>query len=153
MNAWIDAHSALLLCVLGSVLVTQLPKVLPELARFSQAAANPLETQEASKQDALHQWLQGHPQVTAIISAEYGIAHLARDSARRLGKQVPGDLAICCFDEKYGYLGEYDFTHIRQDAAGIAQNALDILCEMLSGKNMRRQKRVIPVTLMPGKTS
>ena len=29
MNAWIDAHSALLLCVLGSVLVTQLPKVLP----------------------------------------------------------------------------------------------------------------------------
>lgn len=29
MNAWIDVHSALLLCVLGSVLVTQLPKVLP----------------------------------------------------------------------------------------------------------------------------
>ena len=29
MNAWIDAHSALPLCVLGSVLVTQLPKVLP----------------------------------------------------------------------------------------------------------------------------
>lgn len=29
MSAWIDAHSALLLCVLGSVLVTQLPKVLP----------------------------------------------------------------------------------------------------------------------------
>lgn len=29
MSAWVDAHGALLLCILGSVLATLLPKVLP----------------------------------------------------------------------------------------------------------------------------
>lgn len=130
----------------------RLPKVLPELARFSQGARD-AGGGEGEPENALLAWLMAHEEVTAIICAEYGIAHLARDSARRLNRAVPGSLAICCFDEKYGYLGEYDFTHIQQDTAAMAQQALDILWAMLEGKNMRRQKRIIPVALMPGKST
>ena len=87
------------------------------------------------------------------LCAEYGIAHLARAAAQSLRRDVPKDLAICCFDEKYGYQGEYFFTHIKQDETGIAHNALDILENMLADKNMRRQTRQIPVALMEGRST
>ena len=85
-----------------------------------------------------------------MIGSEYGLAHITRLAALRLNKRVPQDLAICCFDAKYGYLGEYEFTHIKQDEAAIAAGALDVLSAMLAGKNMRRQIRLIPAKLMTG---
>ena len=39
---------------------------------------------------------------------------------------------------------------IKQDEAAIARNALEVLGDMLEGKNMRRQVRLIPARLMAG---
>ncbi len=130
-------------------LQAQPPVVVPRLDRFGLSAAKLLD-ERAEKEDFLFKWMADHPEVTAVIGSEYGIAHLAREAAGKLGRKVPGDLAICCFDAKYGYLGEYDFTHIRQDEAAIASNALEVITAMLDGKNMRRQTRLIPARLMEG---
>ncbi|HML45442.1 MAG TPA: substrate-binding domain-containing protein, partial [Clostridia bacterium] len=92
-------------------------------------------------------------QITAVIGSEFGIAHMVKKAALRLGRRVPEDLAVCCFDEKYGYLGEFEFTHIRQDEAALARKALDVLYAMLDGKNMRRQRFVIPTHLHEGSTT
>lgn len=125
------------------------PLVMPELFRFGPVDESTPHAQSQG-QDFLCQWLKDNPHVTAIIGSEYGVAHLARACARSMGRKVPEDLAICCFDEKYGYLGEFDFTHIQQDEAAIARDALDILQQMLQGQNMRRQARQIGVTLREG---
>ena len=98
-------------------------------------------------------WLRENPQITAVIGAEYGVAHLLRRAAAAVGRRVPEDLAICCFDEKYGYLGEYEFTHIKQDEVAIAKTALEIMQAMLDGQNMRRQNHVIATHLLEGRTT
>ena len=133
-------------------LKAQLPVVIPRLDRFGLNAGK-IPDEHTEKEDFICRWLTEHPEVTAVIGSEYGIAHLARQAAGKLHKKVPKDLAICCFDAKYGYLGEYDFTHIRQDESAIASNALEVIAAMLDGKNMRRQTRLIPTRFIEGPTT
>ena len=133
-------------------LKAQLPVVIPRLARFGLNSGK-IPEEHMEKEDFICRWLTEHPEVTAVIGSEYGIAHLARQAAGKLQKKVPRDLAICCFDAKYGYLGEYDFTHIHQDETAIASNALEVIAAMLDGKNMRRQTRLIPARFMEGPTT
>ena len=128
------------------------PVIIPRLARFGLNTGKQ-QDEHVEKEDYICRWLSEHNEVTAVIGSEYGIAHLARQAARKLKRKVPQDLAVCCFDAKYGYLGEYDFTHIRQDETSIASNALEVISAMLDGKNMRRQTRLIPSRLMEGTTT
>lgn len=127
------------------------PVTLPRVARFDHAGG----LFDSRRQEERHftAWLLEHPEIDAVIGSEYGIAHVAGLAAAGAGRRVPQDLAICCFDAKYGYLGEYAFTHIKQDEAAIARNALEVLGGMLEGKNLRRQTRLIPTRLMIGHTT
>ena len=135
--------------MLRAGLEAKAPVVVPRISRFGPYEQN---IAEDRRQEERHfrDWLSENPQIDAVIGSEYGIAHIARLAAQSLNKRVPQDLAICCFDAKYGYLGEYEFTHIKQDEAAIAAGALDVLSDMLAGKNMRRQIRLIPAKLMTG---
>lgn len=132
-------------------LVERPPLIMPELIRFSHY--NLQERRSLNGQSILTDFLREHPNITALIGSEYGVAHLARIAASEIGLCVPDDLALCCFDEKYGYLGEYSFTHIKQDEDAMAKTAIEILLSMLAGKNMRRQSRLIPTVLMEGPSS
>lgn len=127
--------------------VSKIIRFVPSISRL---CADPVDPPE---QLALMAWLRENPQITAVIGAEYGVAHLLRRAAVAIGRRVPEDLAICCFDEKYGYLGEYEFTHIKQDEAAIANTALAIMQAMLDGQNMRRQSHVIATHLLEGATT
>lgn len=135
--------------MLRAGLEARVPVVVPGISRFG-PFENDIAEQRRQEERYVRRWLSENPQVDAVIGSEYGIAHIARLAAQSLNKRVPQDLAICCFDAKYGYLGEYEFTHIKQDEAAIAAGALDVLSDMLAGKNMRRQIRLIPARLMTG---
>ncbi|NLX82824.1 MAG: GntR family transcriptional regulator [Clostridiales bacterium] len=136
----------------GAGLTAALPVVVPQVAQFAYPA-HPQDRGQPATQEFLMNWLNAHQEVSAVVCAEYGIARLVHAAARQLGRDDPKDLSICCFDEKYGYLGEYFFTHVKQDETAIAHSALDILESMLANKNMRRQIRQIPVELMEGKST
>lgn len=125
------------------------PVIVPKITRFGPYEEN-IAQERREEENYVRRWLEENPHIDAVIGSEYGLAHITRLAALRLNKRVPQDLAICCFDAKYGYLGEYEFTHIKQDEAAIAAGALDVLSAMLAGKNMRRQIRLIPAKLMTG---
>ncbi len=125
------------------------PVIVPGLKRFGFQGPQSLDAERSNERFFLD-WLHANPQITAVIGSEFGIAHLVQKAASELGRPIPASLAICCFDEKYGYLGEYTFTHIRQDEEAIAAAGLDVLCQMLEGKNMRRQTHLLPVQLLQG---
>lgn len=125
------------------------PVIVPKITRFGPYEEN-IAQERREEESYVRRWLEENPHIDAVIGSEYGLAHITRLAALRLNKRVPQDLAICCFDAKYGYLGEYEFTHIKQDEAAIAAGALDVLSAMLAGKNMRRQIRLIPAKLMTG---
>ncbi len=128
------------------------PVILPRIARFEHSSeASVLQRHE--EEAFLTDWLRQNPGVEAIIGSEYGIAHLARLAAEAECRRVPEDLCIACFDAKYGYLGEYGYTHIKQDEAAIAASALEVLTGMMEGKNLRRQTRLIPARLMVGEST
>lgn len=135
--------------------LTELPSlILPKLTRFeistNRIATN---TQEPEEQVIITKWLAEHPEITAVIGSEYGMAHLLKRVAAKLSLRIPEDLAVTCFDERYGYLGEYEFTHIKQDERAMAQKALEVMESMLEGKNMRRQNHLIPTLLLMGSTT
>ena len=102
-------------------------------------------------EEEIYQFLQNHPSVTAVICAEYGIARFAQRAAAKIARQgsyeATQPFSIVSFDDKYGYLGEYRFTHIKQDEERLAEESLTIISAMLDGKNMRRQNHIIPVSL------
>ena len=94
------------------------------------------------------------PTTAGVLLLTFALFHVVGGSPAEvvLGKNAtPEGLAL--FDAKYGYLGEYDFTHIHQDETAIAGNALEVLSAMLDGKNMRRQTRLIPARFMEGPTT
>ena len=125
------------------------PVIIPKLARFG-LTKDSITAEGPDQGDFLLHWLERSPGITGVIGSEYGVAALMRQAAAKLHRRIPQDLAICCFDAKYGYLGEFDFTHIKQDEAAIAKNALEVLGGMMEGKNMRREVRLIPAALMAG---
>ena len=91
--------------------------------------------------------------VQTMKSTEYGIAEWTRIAAGQLGKRIPEDLAISCFDEKYGFLGNYVYTHMRQNGPGIAAKGVEVMLDMLAGKDVRRQTHLIQADCLLGETT
>ena len=149
-----DRHTGYVQTMRSHGLTELPPLILPKLTRFeistSRVSSVPMEPAE---QAVISQWLSENRDITAVIGSEYGVAHQVNKAAKKLGLRVPEDLAITCFDERYGYLGEYDFTHIKQDETAMAQKAIEVLASMLDGKNMRRQTFLIPTHLLYGSST
>jgi GntR family transcriptional regulator of arabinose operon len=68
---------------------------------------------------------------------------------KELGIRVPEDVSILCFDSPADYLGQYDFTHLRQNESEMGVLAMDMLNEIIEGES-RLQKSVLPVELIEG---
>jgi DNA-binding LacI/PurR family transcriptional regulator len=132
-------------------LIEMEPLVLPVENRLGMFGESPKD--DAKHQEAIRRWLEKNPNVTAVIGTEYGIAEWTRMAAHELGKSIPKDLAICCFDEKYGFLGDYFYTHMRQNGPAIAIKAMELMLDMLDGKDVRRQTHLIPATCLVGETT
>ena len=132
-------------------LIEMEPLVLPVENRLGMFGENPKD--DTKHQEAIRRWLEKNPGVTAVIGTEYGIAEWTRIAAGELGKSIPKDLAICCFDEKYGFLGDYFYTHMRQNGPAIAIKAMELMLDMLDGKDVRRQTHLVPAACLVGETT
>jgi DNA-binding LacI/PurR family transcriptional regulator len=127
------------------------PLVLPLANRLGMFGEGPRD--DLKQQEAIYNWLEKNPSVTAVIGTEYGIAEWTRIAAGELQKSIPKDLAVCCFDEKYGFLGDYFYTHMRQNGPAIALKAMELMLDMMEGKDVRRQTHLIPATCLLGETT
>lgn len=71
--------------------------------------------------------LSRNPQITCIFAIEYNIAQIALASVSLLGKKVPDDMSIVCFDSPANFIGNYFFTHIRQREYEMGATAVKLL--------------------------
>lgn len=103
----------------------------------------------------IYDYLKKHPAITAVISSEYNIAPMVRHAARQLGRSIPDQLAIACFDEHYDYTGSYTFTHAKQDEPELAKKAVQKIHDLIDGKHADAKYRnyTIPALFKPGKTT
>ena len=132
-------------------LIEMEPLILPMGSRLGMFSEGPRD--DIQQQEAIYQWLVKNPSVTAVIGTEYGIAEWTRIAAERLGKKIPEELAVTCFDEKYGFLGNYVYTHMRQNGPVIGAKAVELMLDMLDGKDVRRQTHLIQAECLEGVTT
>lgn len=100
--------------------------------------------------DGLVDYLAARPHVTGVVTTEYAIADLLRAACVRLGRSVPEDLSIVCFDHPVGlppFLPQT--THVAQDQQRMGGAALELALELLAGDRTVR-KVLLPTTLVLG---
>lgn len=86
-------------------------------------------TKENKKKDIdkITAFLKDNPDVTCIYALEYNIALLVMKAAKSMGKSIPEDLSIMCFDSPHNYANEYVFSFIRQKEFEMGQTALKLV--------------------------
>jgi DNA-binding LacI/PurR family transcriptional regulator len=100
----------------------------------------------------LKQFIRENPQVTAFVACEYEIAIVIAHVLRTLGKQIPDDYSIACFDHPDHNYNDFIFTHIKQDEITIGLRAVDFLIEQIKD-NRVAVKNIIDYSLVEGNTT
>lgn len=103
-------------------------------------------TAEAAAQDS-RDLLRGDDRPTAIVAASDEMAIGVRESARRLGMAVPGDLSIIGIDD-YLLSGVLGLTTVRQDVAGQGHAAAELLLRALLHDDTITDEVVLPTELI-----
>jgi len=75
--------------------------------------------------------LTNNPQISCLFAVEYNIALLALKAAKALGKRIPEDLSIICFDSPNNNADEYVFTFVRQKENEMGETALKLLLDQM----------------------
>jgi GntR family transcriptional regulator, arabinose operon transcriptional repressor len=103
-------------------------------------------------QETIKTFLQNVPEVTAFVVVEYNLALALTQTLLSLGKNVPEDYSIVCFDSPEIPLEIPRFTHVRQDQSGIGAKAVEVLRELIEGKESSLQ-HVMAFELVEGRSA
>ena len=103
-------------------------------------------TAEAAAQDS-RDLLRGDHRPTAIVAASDEMAIGVRESARRLGLSVPGDLSVIGIDD-YLHSEVLGLTTVRQDVAAQGRAAAELLLRALLDDDEPTDEVVLPTELI-----
>lgn len=103
--------------------------------------------------DKIVDFLQKNPDVTCIYALEYNIALIAMKAAKLIGKSIPQDLSILCFDSPQNYADEYVFTFVRQKEAEMGQIALKLVLKQMKEGKKKVEKIYLDTELVIGATT
>lgn len=93
--------------------------------------------------------LGAHPEITAVLASEFSIACLVESAVKRLGKRIPDDISIICFDNPDRFDVEPRFAHMKQKDLEIGTTAAELACGQVSGQSDLRQVR-LPAEFIAG---
>ena len=82
----------------------------------------------------LQSFIERHSGTTAFVACEYLMAMRISEWLKKMGKRVPDNYEIVCFDYPEDSFSPPEFTHIRQDEWSIGQRALDLLVAKWAGE-------------------
>ena len=101
-----------------------------------------------SARDSISRLLQDH-KPTAVFGFNDGAAYRTIEACKELGLRVPEDLSVIGFDD-IASSETYDppLTTIRQPIQQIGSKSIEVLCDQISGKNLRGQRFLMDVQLI-----
>jgi GntR family transcriptional regulator, arabinose operon transcriptional repressor len=103
-------------------------------------------------QEAIKTFLQAVPEVTAFVVVEYNLALALTQTLLSLGKNVPEDYSVVCFDSPEIPLEVPRFTHIRQDQSAMGTKAVEVLQALIKGQESPLQ-HVMDFELVEGRSA
>ncbi|MBC2259584.1 GntR family transcriptional regulator [Listeria booriae] len=92
--------------------------------------------------DKIVHYLETHPEITALVATEYNIALLIKQACSKLGKNIPTDLSVVCFDHPDHFFdaSAFQFTHIQQSQYKIGSKAVDmLLTQIINPEDIKKQ--------------
>lgn len=103
--------------------------------------------------ERLARFLAARPDVTGIVVTEYHSARLVLQAAQSLGRRVPQDMSVVCFDAPPEFVdAALPLTHIQQDQYAIGQRAAQLALAQLRDPAAVSQE-LVPVELVQGATT
>ncbi len=126
LNGFMDAYLANGLLLNPQYLVTQLRSTLPT-SSFNMVHIR-------ADEDIIREFTQEHPEVTAFVASEYNLALLLWETLTKMGRRLPDDYSVACFDSTPHVFDVPLFTHIAQDENMIGRTAVDILMSQVEGE-------------------
>ena len=101
--------------------------------------------------DRIADFVRTHPDATAFLVCEYNIALMLRAALERLGRRIPQNASIICFDHPDATFDTslFRFTNVAQDQRAMGQSAvISVLHQIHNGSHAERT--VVPTTLVIG---
>ncbi len=102
--------------------------------------------------ETIKKLIMDHPQITAFVASEYGIAVTLKKALLMLEKQIPHDYSIVCFDCPDDPFDSPMFTHIRQMETEMGMTAVNLLMSQLKGDHVPMHT-VMNYTLVKGRST
>ena len=98
-------------------------------------------TREQIQQDIvlIEEHVGTHPDISCIFAVEYNIALIAREAINSLGKRIPEDLSVLCFDAPLDFLGRTSFTHVLQREKDMGSVAVQLLMKLIRGEETQQK--------------
>jgi len=143
LNGFVKSHADQEIPLDQSIWLTDIKSTLPDL--FTE------ENIEKDKSKIIN-LIESNPQITAIFATEYNIAYLALKALDYIGKKIPEDISIVCFDGPYMRFNDYFFTHARQNEESMGANAVALLKKLIDGEDVPKKTLIEPKIII-GKTT
>lgn len=98
-------------------------------------------------------FLSDNPEITAVFGLKYSIVPLLEEAAYELGKRIPEDLSVICFDAPDRLLNSiHQVTHLRQNEHEMAQRAFEAIGMRLRGERPEN-RYVVDTEFVRGRTT
>lgn len=140
---FMSAHVQKGLAVNPDYIITELFSTIPIFNHSMESIEDQLKLKE---------FIEKNPNVTAFIACEYEIALVLANVLKSLGKKIPDDYSIACFDHPKVPYHDFVITHIKQNEKIMGEKAVDCILDQLKNKQDSTQI-VIDFCLVEGSTT
>jgi GntR family transcriptional regulator of arabinose operon len=110
-------------------------------------------TIDENDRQRIRKLIEDNSEVTAFIATEYMVAVLLYEELVSLGKKVPEDYSIACFDSPTNIIEVPFFTHILQDEEKMGYQAVDLLVSHLQENDTPPIHAEVGFTLVKGRST
>ncbi|RED51783.1 GntR family transcriptional regulator [Cohnella lupini] len=90
-----------------------------------------------------------NPELSSFVVVEYNLALILREVLLSMGKDIPGECSIVCFDSPRNPFNKFLFTHVSQDEFAMGQRAVELLQQQWESKGVPFNNTV-PYTIIKG---
>ncbi len=97
-------------------------------------AYKPTMKHELNKElNKIKQFIKENPEITAFVVCRHSFAEILIYVLESMGKNVPEDYSIICFDSPIATIDKPQFTHIHQKEDKLGEKAVKLVIEQLAG--------------------
>lgn len=137
-NGFLQSHEEHGIKADNSIWLTDISCVLPD--KFN-------EENRISDMQRIIKLVQDNPQINAIFACEYAIAYIAAIALKSIGKRIPEDFKIVCFDGPNITFNDFYFTYVRQNEETMGREAVELLLKLINDEEEFERKVVVDVNI------